>query len=786
MLSAARVGAPSRGARGTLAVGVMAALVLVAVLLFTPLRGSAAWTLRVDDVGQLVFAAIASLSCLGAAIRQRGRGRLAWLAMAVATGGWSAGEAIWSYYEVISHRDTPFPSFADAGFLTLPVAALVGLLVMPHGRHQVRRLRTLLDGLVTTSAILVISWSTTLGVIAREGGQDWFSLTVSVAYPIGDVVVLSMVVMLLARDGALRRPLVLVGLGLGGMAVADSGFTYLTSIGKYHTGDVIDLGWFAAFALIALAGLSVPRESTSATPAEARPVASYLPFIPPALAAITVEIQSLRHGYDRVGLSLVTLSVVLVVLRQSLTVKDNRDLIRKVAAGQAELHRQAFHDALTGLANRALFADRLDHALELHRRDMRGLAVVFCDLDDFKLVNDGMGHAVGDELLIRVAERFRGTLRPGDTLARLGGDEFAILLEDGGEPVSVADRLRECLDVPFVVGRRQVLTHASIGIATIDPGQPTPTSAELMANADIAMYRAKANGKNDLCLYRPGMNHQGHDDPELSAALVAAVGAGDIQVAYQPIIALATGRIHGFEALARWHHDGRDVPPSLFIPLADRAGLLTQLTDQVLEASCAQLQLWCSELSLPQLHVGVNVAPELLSDESFPRRVRDVIDRYGLNHGQLILEVTEAGFIDDPATVRINCERLHAAGAALSLDDFGTGYSSLAHLRTIPLRSIKIDKSFVQLDGTDTGAMPLLSAIAGLAHQLGLQVVAEGIETEEQRKTVLDLKCEYGQGFLFCRPQSVDLATAFLRASSAKDVSDLSELSDLSDRHQIA
>ena len=744
-------------------------LAVVTALLFTPLRGSASWTTRVDDLGQLVFAAIASLSCLGAAVRQQGRGRWAWLAMAIATGAWSAGEAIWSFYEVISHRDTPFPSLADAGFLTFPVAALIGLLIMPAGRHQTRRLRTLLDGLLTTSAILVISWSTTLGVVAHEGGQSWFALTVSAAYPVGDVVVLSMVVMLLARDGAGRRPLLLLGLGLGGMAIADSGFTYLTSVGDYHTGDVIDLGWFAAFALIAIAALSVPRELTRPVPAEARPVASYLPFIPPAFAAITVEIQNLRHGYDRVGLSLVTLSVVLVVLRQSLTVKDNRELIRKVADGQAELRRQAFHDALTGLANRALFGDRLEHALELHRRDMRAVAVVFCDLDDFKLVNDSMGHAVGDELLVRVAERFRGTLRPGDTLARLGGDEFAILLEDGGEPIVVAERLRQSLDAPFVMGRRQLLIHASIGIATVDADQRTPTSADLMANADIAMYRAKANGKNDLCLFQSGMSHDLRSDPELSAALVAAVGAEEIYVAYQPIVDLATGSIHGFEALARWRHEGRDIPPSVFIPMADSEGLLNRLTDQMLERACAQLQHWCVQLSLPELHMGVNVAPSLLGDHSFPHRVQNVIDRYGLRHGQLILEVTEAGFIDDPAAARINCERLHSAGAALSLDDFGTGYSSLAHLRMIPLRSIKIDKSFVQSDDTTAEGLPLLSAITDLAHQLGLLVVAEGIETEAQRRTVSELGCEFGQGYLLCRPQPAEEATVFLLGQSVNE-----------------
>jgi diguanylate cyclase (GGDEF)-like protein len=494
-------------------------------------------------------------------------------------------------------------------------------------------------------------------------------------------------------------------------------------------------------------------------------VASYLPFIPPALAAITVEVQSFFHGYDRVGLSLVTLSVVLVVLRQSLTVKDNRELIGRVAAGQAELHRQAFHDALTGLANRALFSDRLEHALDLHRRDMRQLAVVFCDLDDFKLVNDSMGHAVGDELLVRVAERFRATLRPGDTLARLGGDEFAALLEDGGEPIAVADRLRQSLDSAFVVGQRHLLMHASIGIARVAPEDATPTIAEIMANADIAMYRAKANGKNGLCLYTSGMNHNDSVDPELSAALVKAVDAAEILSAYQPIMDLGTGALHGFEALARWQNEGRDIPPSVFIPLAEREGLLSRLTDHMLEQACAQLRVWSAEFSLPNLRMGVNVPPFLLSDPSFPLRVSDVISRNALLPGQLVLEVTEAGFIDDPTLARTICHRLESAGAGLSLDDFGTGYSSLAHLRTIPLRSIKIDKSFVQSEDAGVHGATLLSAVTTLAHQLGLAVIAEGIETETQRQLIDSLGCEYGQGFLFCEPKRPEALVEFLRAN---------------------
>ena len=456
--------------------------------------------------------------------------------------------------------------------------------------------------------------------------------------------------------------------------------------------------------------------------------------------------------------------VCILLARQMLVIRDNLNLVAVVT-------RQALYDQLTGLANRSLFTDRLEHALELHRRDLRQLAILFCDLDDFKLVNDSLGHANGDELLTRVADRLRGALRPGDTLARLGGDEFAVLLEDGGEPVSVAERMQHALEPPFTLNGQRITARASIGIATVSSDQATPSGAEIMANADIAMYRAKKAGKHGLCLYLPGMNHDEAPDFALAAALAKAVAGGQLRVEYQPIVDLQTGAVHALEALARWRHAGVEIPPSVFIPMAERNGLISMLTDHILDLACGQLSRTRIELDLPELRVGVNIHAELLSEPGFPERVIAAINRHALPADRLVLEITENALISNPDQAQRVCQQLAKAGIRLSLDDFGTGYSSLARLRTLPLQSLKIDKSFIDSVGTSAEADNMLEAIVLLAHQLGLLVIAEGIERNDQLETVKKLHCELAQGFLLARPiKPTDLAN-HLKHSQRIDLS---------------
>ena len=498
--------------------------------------GGGLGVLRVDDLGQLGAATVAGAAALWASRRTTGRMRASWAAIGIGAGMWALGQVVWCYYELIGHRAVPFPGLADAGYLIFPIGAALGLWLFPSTDDSGTRWRWLLDCGITVSAVITVSWATSLGAVAHAGGDSVFAFTVAMAYPVGDILVLSMAIIALCRPCARHRQLLLLSVAMVAMAVADSSFAYLTAIGKYVTGGLSDIGWVAAFLLLAVAavgsGTNPSATPTVAAEAEAaassggeRPAAAtMLPYLPLLAAAAILGIRRIQgHDLDTVEFVSLSVSLVMVLARQYITVRENRDLFRVVAAREAQLHRQAFHDQLTGLANRALFINRAEHALDLHRRDLRSVSVLFCDLDDFKSVNDSLGHGAGDELLIRVADRLRGSLRPGDTLARLGGDEFAVLLEDGSEPAAVGARLVQALRDPFAVADTQLTVRASVGLTQLQPEDPTPSLDDLLAHADIAMYAAKRSGKGQLACYDTSMASPYAADLALRLPLIDAI-----------------------------------------------------------------------------------------------------------------------------------------------------------------------------------------------------------------------------------------------------------------------
>jgi diguanylate cyclase (GGDEF)-like protein/PAS domain S-box-containing protein len=431
---------------------------------------------------------------------------------------------------------------------------------------------------------------------------------------------------------------------------------------------------------------------------------------------------------------------------------------------EAQLQHNAFHDTLTGLANRALFADRLDHALARTDRLAAPVAVLFVDLDDFKAVNDGAGHTAGDDLLVAVARRLRETLRPSDTIARLGGDEFAVLIEDAaepGRPAAAAERLLAALAEPF----DGVRITASVGIATGAAGQHD--AAELLRHADVAMYAAKAAGKGRSAVFEPEMESAIIGQLRMKAELARAVEHGEFTVYYQPTVELANGRLAGVEALVRWQHPERGlVPPLDFIPLAEQTGLIVPLGRFVLREACRQMSAWhTSYPTNPPMTVSVNLSARELDEPGLVDSVRTILAETGLDPAHLVLEITESLLLVDlPATVGILSD-LRALGVRLAIDDFGTGYSSLAYLENLPVDILKIDKSFVDRIGEAPTDIPgvedpnqsvMVSAISQLGHALHLQLVAEGIEQAEQVSTLQGLSCQYGQGYYFARPLTSD------------------------------
>jgi diguanylate cyclase (GGDEF)-like protein/PAS domain S-box-containing protein len=462
---------------------------------------------------------------------------------------------------------------------------------------------------------------------------------------------------------------------------------------------------------------------------------------------IEVEVTSHEFVFDQQPAVLVTV----------------QDVTRRNAL-EAELRHQAFHDSLTHLANRALFADRVEHALQREARDTTNVAVLVVDLDGFKTVNDSLGHTAGDTLLVMVAERLQSVLRPGDTAARLGGDEFGILLEDidsSTDASDVAQRLIDALATPFCLSGKELFVHASIGIALTGSEHD---AGELLRNADAAMYGAKNQGKGGYRLFEPSMHFAALARLELEADLRRAIEANEFVLHYQPVASLSTGKVVGLEALVRWQHPQRGlVPPDEFIPLAEENGLIINIGRWVLREACRQTRLWQTTNPDLELAIAVNVSARQLADPGLVHDVSRVLAATGLHPATLTLEITETALILDTDAVIARLHQLKAIGVQIAIDDFGTGYSSLSTLRDLPIDTLKIDKAFIDRVTTGAEADGLVQAILRLASTFQLVTIAEGVERREQLDRLQELGCQQIQGFYFSRPIPRDHVPAFLQ-----------------------
>jgi len=472
------------------------------------------------------------------------------------------------------------------------------------------------------------------------------------------------------------------------------------------------------------------------------------------------EMSGPRH--DEIGTLMVAFN------RMMGTIEQQADEINQFPKRLEQLTRQAFRDALTGLPNRALFMDRLTHGLTRARRRHEHVAVLFLDLDRFKVINDTLGHTVGDQLLVEVSNRLGSSLRPGDTVARLGGDEFGLLLEDVADAETaelVALRIEAELAKPLIFEGREVFVTSSIGIALSSERLGTPE--EVLRDADLAMYHAKAKGKARHEIFDGTMSAPALDRMDLEMDLRSAITNRDFRLHYQPILRLETGRIVEVEALIRWQHEKRGLlQPDAFIGLTEETGLIVPIGQWVLTEACRQARAWQIEFPrTPALGMSVNLSAKQFQNPKLVEEITDALTMSGLDPACLKLEITESVVMQDVPATLAKLHELKDLGIRLAIDDFGTGYSSLGYLKRFPVDTLKIDRSFVKGLSHEGGDSAIVRAVVTVAKSLNMDVTAEGIETDQQRLELKALGCEFGQGFLFGRPLTPEHLKPLLASS---------------------
>lgn len=752
-------------------VGSVALGVFLAFVVWLVTARAQGWAVTgVDDVVFVVLTAAATV-CAALVVRSlSGRLRAAWLALVVGLLGWTAGDIIWAAYEVALH-EAPFPSIADVGYLMMPLGACAALLLFPANRSAQSRGRLLLDGLIVAGSLFLVSWLTILEPLYHSGSTSWLGFVISLAYPISDIVVLTVAAVVLVRAGSEHRlSLTLLTAGLACICLSDSVFAYLSAKGQYATGNVIDIGWMAGLLLITVAAVAagdgVRHESDSVIlPGWA---SAWLPYAPLLLAAIIAAAQPVPLLATRPVLTAAALLVVAVLTRQFLAVSENRHLLAAVA-------EQAMHDPLTGLPNRALFTSRLDRAMKQHVDDGLPVGLVAVDLNDFKLVNDHLGHPVGDDLLIRVGNRLLNSVRAGDTVARLGGDEFAIVVDGGADAADlVGRRVVEAFTEPFRIGGHELLIRASVGVAATEPGAQQLSADELLRRADTAMYSAKRSRIHAVQIYTPEMqlvddaaDNRLFGEPLPRSGqngvtailrlgrLRRAVEKSELTLVYQPKFDLSTGGVVGAEALLRWPQpDGGVLVPEDFLTLVRRHGLMESVTHLVVNRALDDALAW-HRLGV-HVPIAVNLFAPSMANSDLPNMIAGALAARGLDASALSVEITEDLFLDRTECCRSVLQQLRDNGVRIAIDDFGSGYSALSYLRDLPIDEVKLDRDFITPILVDPRAAAVVGAVVDLAHVLGLTIVAEGIEDAATASLVRELGCDVGQGFYYSLPLPPD------------------------------
>jgi diguanylate cyclase (GGDEF)-like protein len=653
---------------------------------------------------------------------------------------WVIGDVVYEYYRYVLHEE-PYPSFADVFYLCAYPMLVIGLLGLIRNRRG-RDLTGLVDAAIVSTGLGLIFWVFVLHPIAAETAASWIERTISTAYPAMDALLLVMLTRVLT-SGARRTPSIrLLGAAALLLLVADVSFSLVT---LYSDGEnaALDSLWLMSYVIWAAAALHPSMRSPGDAPVSSPRMTRRRLLLLAAssvLAPATLFVPGIADDLPAVAIGALVL-FLLVVLRMS-------GFVAQVQRQSDQLEDLAMRDDLTGLANRRQFALRVREALSGSRPQ-----VLLLDLDGFKEVNDDLGHSVGDRLLVVLSQRLTQAMPAGALVARMGGDEFAVLLRDGtdADALAVVDLLTGTLREPIMAGTHELLVAASIGSTD---GAGTDDPFEMLRRADVAMYAAKRHGDRHR-RYDVGLDEQAGTQARIGAELRTALDAGQFRLVYQPIVELPHGRIVGVETLVRWAHPERGVVgPADFIEIAEQNGLIIELGTWILRAACRQAAEWRADLG-PHApgKISVNVSARQLAQRGFAALVAGVLAETGLPADRLTVEVTETAVFESGQALTALHE-LHALGVRVALDDFGTGHSSLTLLQTVPADVLKVDKSFVDNITMSGRHAVIATALITIGQGLGLDVVAEGVETAEQADELYRLGYRLAQGYHFGKPSA--------------------------------
>jgi diguanylate cyclase (GGDEF)-like protein len=702
--------------------------------------------------------AASAVLCVARAVTVRAE-RGAWLVLGVAIAMASLGETYWSFVLAGLGGAAPFPSPADLLWLLFypPAYVALGLLIR-------RRLRSLphsvwLDGAIGVLGVAALGAAVVFPPVLASTGGSVAAVATNLAYPLADVLLLMLVMAMFALFGwRPDRIWCLIGAALATLAIADSVYLLQTAAGSYEEGSLLDVLWPTGYGLIAYAAWQPVGDAVPA-----RPRGWAVLIVPSlfALAALGVLLAGHFVAVNLVATLLATATIIAAGVRTAVTFGEARSL--------ADSRHQALTDELTGLPNRRHFYARLGAAIEAARLTGATAVVLLVDLDRFKELNDALGHHAGDRLLEQIGPRLEATLPNAEILGRLGGVKFAILLSRESRPQEAIAAAREvlvALQRPFAVSDLSIQTGASIGIAIFP--EHAGDAETLLQRADVAMYHARAN-RGGVEVYAPERDEHSRDRIVLAGELREAIKRDELVVHYQPKAELQTGTVIGVEALVRWAHARRGLLyPDTFLPLAEHSDLMRPLTLAVLHQALRQCAQW--ERAGLRPTVAVNISVSNLLDTRFPEEVKALLRSHNVGAERLQLEITENVVMADPERSLDILARLSENGVGLSLDDFGTGYSSLSYLKRLPVKELKIDRSFVTDMATDRNDAAIVRATVELGRSLGLVVVAEGVESADVWRQLRTYGCDIAQGYYLAKPMPAQEIGAWL-ARHAQQVS---------------